>query len=67
MYIIFIVIHDEFWISHLFLFFLVVKFCRVTQKSMDNCSQVCIDLIIGFIFVVSVNNFDYMSFILLVS
>ena len=41
--------HDEFWISHLFLLFLVVTFSRVTVKLMSNCPQVYVDLIIDFI------------------
>ena len=41
--------HDEFWISRLFLLFLVVTFSRVTVKLMSNCPQVYVDLIIDFI------------------
>ena len=66
-YVILILIHDEFWIWRLFLFFLVVDFSRVTLKSMNNCSQIYINLIIDFIFIMSVNNIGYTNFIFLVS
>ena len=60
-------IHDEFWISHLFLFFFVMKFGRVALKLVNNYSQVYINLIIGFIFIKSVNNFIDTNLILSVS
>ena len=40
-----------------------MKFGRVTFKSMSGCSQVYMDLVIGFIFAVSVNNFVYTNFV----
>ena len=49
-YILFIAIHDEFGVLHLFLF-LLMNFGRVSLNSMRNHSQVYFDLIIGFIFV----------------
>ena len=42
------------------------KFYRVILNSMSNCYQVCIDLVISFIFIISVKNF-YMNLILSVS
>lgn len=44
-----------------------MKFYRVILNSMSNCYQVCIDLVISFIFIISVNNFCYMNLILSVS
>ena len=40
-----------------------MKFGRVTSKSISDCSQVYTDLVIGFIFAVSVNNFVYTDFV----
>ena len=44
-----------------------MKFYRVILNSMSNCYQVWIDLVISFIFIISVNNFCYMNLILSVS
>jgi len=44
-----------------------MKFYRVILNSMSNCYQVCIDLVISFIFIISVNTFCYMNLILSVS
>ena len=46
-----------------------MKFYRVILNSVSNCCQVCIDLVISFIFIfiISVSNFCYMNLILLVS
>lgn len=50
-----LVIHEESWISCDCLFFLVMKCDTFTLKSMSNCSQVCINPIIDFLFILSVN------------
>lgn len=55
------VIHWQLWISCLF--FLTMKFGRVTFKSISGCSKVYMDLVIGFIFAASVNNFVFTDFV----
>ena len=54
--------------SHLFLFFPIVKFVEITPKSLSSYFQVLtIDLIIGFIFIASVNSFSNRNLISLAS